>query len=127
MDRLELERLAGRTDGKLIDHTELQRQVIAIATMTGWEHMHVRAALGRRDGRRAMQTPTSVDGWPDLVLWHEQRQMSVACEIKVPPDWLKPDQQKVLGSLARAGWVSIVVLPGSGSTLSHRGNSGLNP
>lgn len=106
----ELQKMAGRGPGSMT-HAELQRQVVELAEDCNWEHMHVRAAVGKAYGGRKHLTPTSRDGWPDLVLWSWRAGQTIACEVKVPPDRLSPAQLEVLTSLHRAGWLAIVVTP----------------
>lgn len=88
-------------------HEQWQAQVVQLAHMLQWEHLHVRRALGK--GRR-MVTPTNVDGWPDLFLW--KRAMGGAgIELKVPGDYPRQDQLDVLTSLRRAGFATCVAYP----------------
>lgn len=82
-----------------LTHTEWQQQVVDLAAVLGWKHLHVRRALGK--GRR-MVTPTNRDGWPDLFLWH-RRLGFAAVEVKVKPDLPRQNQLDVLAELTAAG------------------------
>jgi hypothetical protein len=83
-----------------MNHTEWQALVVDVARVYRWQHLHVRRTIGR--GRHWV-TATNIKGWPDLFLWHELQQRTLAAELKIPPDDLSPDQAAVLESLARAG------------------------
>lgn len=90
-------------------HEELQRQVIELAHTFRWHHLHIRRSLGR--GRKWVTT-TNVTGWPDLLLWNvQQPTRHVAIEVKVPPDKLTADQERVLDQLFRSGFETYVVTP----------------
>lgn len=88
-------------------HEEWQAQVVQLAHILGWNHLHVRRTIGR--GRK-WTTSTNRKGWPDLFLWHDQRGF-VAIELKVKPDKPKPEQLEVLDELARAGARTMVAYP----------------
>jgi hypothetical protein len=94
----------------MLTHAEWQQQVVELAGLLGWEHLHVRKSVGRRGGGRAWQTTTNIKGWPDLLLWYPGAGF-VAIEIKVKPDKPTPEQLAVLASLAAAGAVAIVAYP----------------
>ncbi len=90
-------------------HEELQQQVIDLAHLLGWHHLHVRRSIGK--GRRWV-TATNVVGWPDLLLWSfRQPGRHVAVEVKVPPDKLRPEQESCLEDLAASGFETFVVTP----------------
>lgn len=57
--------MTARSLAPRITEAEWQEQVIELARMLGWQHMHVRRSIGK--GRR-WTTATNVDGWPDLTL-----------------------------------------------------------
>lgn len=79
---------------------EWQAQVVQLAGMLGWRHNHTRRSIGK--GRK-WTTATSVVGWPDLELWHEQQQRVIYAELKTRTGRLTPEQKATLISLARAG------------------------
>lgn len=89
------------------DHVGWQEQVIQLAHLLGWEHLHVRRTVGR--GKR-WTTATNLKGFPDLFLWHP-RHGFVAVELKVGKDKPTPDQIAVLASLAAAGARTMVAYP----------------
>lgn len=90
-------------------HEELQQQVIDLAHLLGYRHLHVRRSIGK--GRR-WATTTNVVGWPDLLLWsRRQPGRHVAIELKVPPDKVRPEQQACLDELAAAGFEVYVIRP----------------
>lgn len=64
-------------------HEEFQAQVVELAHLHGWAHLHVRRTIGR--GRK-WTTSTNRKGWPDLFLWHPGRGGFVALEIKTAAD-----------------------------------------
>lgn len=80
-------------------HEEWQAQVVDLAHMLGWEHLHVRRSIGK--GRKWV-TVTNVKGWPDLFLWHPTGGFA-ALELKVGRDRATPEQAAVLASLLAAG------------------------
>src|SRR5690606_29558723 len=77
---------------------EFQAQVVELATITGWRHLHVRRTVGR--GRK-WTTSTNLAGWPDLLLWKPGR--VVAAELKSAKGKTTAEQEDVLASLAAAG------------------------
>lgn len=82
-----------------------QRRVVDAAQLHGWHTCHTRRATVRA-GRIA--TPTSMTGWPDLVLWHETHRVVLYVEIKTDGGRLSPAQVRTLGSLSAAGaWVMV--------------------
>lgn len=78
-----------------------QAQVVDLAHLCGWRTMHVRRTVGRRNGRPAWQTATSIDGWPDLCLWRPG--WFLAVELKTDRGRLTAAQAEVLASLRDAG------------------------
>lgn len=88
-------------------HEAWQEQVIQLARLLGWEHLHVRRTVGR--GKR-WTTSTNLKGWPDLFLWHPRHGFA-AIELKVGKDKATPEQTKVLASLAAAGAATMVAYP----------------
>lgn len=88
-------------------HDEWQDQVVDLARILGWKHLHVRKSIGK--GRKWTTTTNRV-GWPDLFLWHP-RHGFVAIELKVGRDKATPEQLEVLGELVTAGAVVAVAYP----------------
>lgn len=91
---------AAGTGGSTLSEADWQRRVTETATLHGWRWVHTRKATVRT-GRVA--TPTSLPGWPDLVLWHETYQVVMFVELKTDKGKLSPAQVDVLASLSRAG------------------------
>lgn len=92
-----------------ITHTEFQEQVVELAGLLGWRHLHVRRSIGK--GRHWVTTTNRV-GWPDLLLWStRQPGRHIAAELKVPPDDLSAEQAEVLEELGRAGFETFVWRP----------------
>lgn len=89
-------------------HEEWQAQVVDLAHLLGWRHLHVRRTVGR--GKR-WTTSTNVVGWPDLFLWNPRRGGVLALELKVGKDKPTPEQDDVLKSLSHAGVTVAVVYP----------------
>lgn len=89
-------------------HEEFQAQVVELAHVLGWRHLHVRRTIGR--GKR-WTTATNVVGWPDLLLWSERQRRVVAIEVKVGRDKPSPEQEAVLASLSAAGVECLVAYP----------------
>ena len=83
-----------------ISETDWQQQVIDLAHIYGWRHLHVRRSIGK--GRKWV-TATNVVGWPDLFLWNEAQKRTLAVELKSEKGIVTQDQLIVLGSLAAAG------------------------
>lgn len=80
--------------------TDFQQQIEQLAHMLDWRTMHVRRSVkGERGG---WVTATSVAGWPDLVLWHEQHGILFR-EIKTESGKITQQQLDVLMSLRAAG------------------------
>lgn len=90
-----------------LTHEEWQAQVVDLAHVLGWKHLHVRRTIGR--GKK-WTTSTNVVGWPDLFLWHPRRGFA-AIELKVGRDTAKPEQVAVLASLHAAGARTLVAYP----------------
>ena len=88
-------------------HEEFQDQVVQLARLLGWRHLHVRRTVGR--GKR-WTTATNVKGWPDLLLWGPGRGF-VALELKVGRDAATPEQLAILDELRLAGAAAMVARP----------------
>lgn len=91
-----------------LTHVEWQQQLVDLAHLNGWHHLHVRRSIG--EGRKWV-TSTNVKGWPDLFLWHEGDKRTLAIEVKVHPDKPTDEQTAVLGSLSAAGVECHVLYP----------------
>lgn len=83
-----------------MNETEWQAQVVELAQINGWRHLHVRRTIGR--GRKWV-TSTNVTGWPDLLLWHPKDGRIGALELKVRPNKPTTAQIRVLAELAASG------------------------
>lgn len=94
-------------------HVEWQDQVVQLAHLLGWRHLHVRRTRGKGGH---WTTSTNVKGWPDLFLWHPRHGFA-AVELKVGKDKVRSDQAEVLVSLAVAGARTLVAYPGDLETL----------
>lgn len=96
-----------------ITHEELQRQVTELLAMMGWEWLHVRKSAKSTRPGAGWVTTTNIRGWPDLAPIWSRRQPGrhLAIEIKVPPDKLKPDQERCAALLRAGGFEVRVVTP----------------
>jgi hypothetical protein len=81
-----------------VTEAEFQEQVIELAHMLGWDHMHVRRSIGK--GKK-WTTATNVKGWPDLTLWHSRHGV-IFVELKTDIGKTSPDQDEALASLRPA-------------------------
>lgn len=82
---------------------EHQAQVIELAHLLGWHHLHVRRSIGKG---RTWVTATNVIGWPDLVLFRpadDGQQHLIFAELKSERGKLTPEQEQVLDDLRRSG------------------------
>lgn len=91
-----------------MNEVEWQAQVVQLARLNGWQHLHVRRSIGKN---RKHTTATNVKGWPDLLLWHERDQRVMAIELKVKPNTATDEQLAVLRSLSAAGIETHVMFP----------------
>lgn len=92
-----------------ITETEFQSQVVELAHLFRWRHLHIRRSIGKG---RAWTTTTNLVGWPDLVLMRPDVG-TVAAELKVGRNRPTPEQAELiafLGSLP--GWRAYVWTPG---------------
>lgn len=92
-----------------ISEADWMKQVVQLAETLGWKVLHVRRSLGRRNGKRAWQTTTSITGWPDLLMFRPGR--IVAAELKSETGRPTADQVEVLAGLAAAGVETFVWRP----------------
>lgn len=90
---------------------EWQQQVVQLAEILGWQWLHVRKSLGRRDGKRGWQTTTNLKGWVDLTLWHPRHGL-IFVEFKSAGGKVTPEQEAVHVSLRAAGQRVFVWRPG---------------
>ena len=81
-----------------ITETEFQAQVVELATMLNWRHLHVRRSIGK--GSKWV-TATNVVGWPDLLAWRPGQ--VIAAELKSETGKATDEQTAVLASLNVAG------------------------
>ena len=88
---------------------ELQAQVVQLAGLCGWRVMHVRKSVGRRGGKSAWQTTTSIKGWPDCAFWRPG--CFFVAELKSDTGTVSADQKAVLAELREAGVPSFVWRP----------------
>jgi hypothetical protein len=93
---------------------ELQSQIAQLAHILGWETIAFRPAMTKR-GMRTPGTGSMAKGWPDLTLVHAAKQRLIFAELKSDRGAIRPDQERVLGVLAKlAGmWVDPALLPSS--------------
>ena len=83
------------------DEAEFQNQVVDLAHMLGWVHLHVRRSIGK--GKQWV-TATNLKGWFDLLFWHPVRGGLIAVELKSADGVLRPDQVEVADSFRAAGF-----------------------
>lgn len=83
-----------------ISEDAFQAQVIELAAVLGWEHMHVRRSIGK--GRK-WTTATNVVGWPDLTLWSHRHRRVMFVELKSNSGVVTAEQLEVHRSLRDAG------------------------
>jgi hypothetical protein len=94
-----------RVTAATVAEAEFQAQVVELAGVLGWWHMHVRRSIGK--GRKWV-TATNVP-WPDLTLWRPPRSTErtgsfLVRELKVDArsPW-QPGQREVLDQLHACG------------------------
>lgn len=90
-----------------ITEAEFQAQVVELAKILHWDHLHVRKSIGKG---KSWQTTTNLVGWPDLLLWHRQHGFA-AFELKVGKNVATPEQLAVLATLDAAGARTMVAYP----------------
>jgi hypothetical protein len=92
-----------------MNEAEWQSQLLQLAHMLGWEHLHVRKSIGKG---RTWTTTTNVVGWPDLLLWSARYPaLHIAAELKVGKNKATPGQLAVLSRLSAAGFLTYVWCP----------------
>lgn len=90
-----------------ITETAWQSQVVDLAHLLGWQHLHVRRTIGRG---KQWTTATNRKGFPDLFLWHPKHGFA-AIELKVGRNQATPEQLQCLLELQRAGARTMVAYP----------------
>lgn len=90
------------------DETSFQDQITDLAELFGWHWMHVRKCKVRDDH---YATPTSIAGWFDLYLWHEDQHRAIHVELKGDGGRLSADQEEHRRSLLAAGQEAYVWWP----------------
>ena len=91
---------ANQASLRALSEDDFQPQVIDLAHIYGFRHMHVRRTIGK--GRRWV-TGTSCVGWPDLVLWAPRTTRIIFAELKTETGKVSVEQALVLTELATAG------------------------
>lgn len=76
---------------------QLQRQVVQLAEMLGWEHLAIRPMLTKSGFYKAGTMGTMAKGWPDLTMVRARDRRLIFAELKGSKrDKLWPDQERVL-------------------------------
>jgi hypothetical protein len=86
-----------------ITETQWQADVIQLAKLLGWQHMHVRRSIGKG---RTWTTATNLKGWPDLTLIRPTTGNDgeiIFAELKTEKGLVEPEQLAVHELLRRAG------------------------
>lgn len=97
------------TDPAAILEADWQQQLIELAHLLGWRHLHVRKSIGKGS---KWQTTTNMKGWPDLLLWStRQPGRHIAVELKSESGTPTPEQVEVLAELEAAGFECFVWRP----------------
>lgn len=91
-----------------ISEAEWQEQVLQLAHYLGWQHLHVRRAIGK--GKQWV-TATNLKGWFDLLLWHPPKGGLIAAELKSEDGEWEADQQAVAASFQAAGFATYLWRP----------------
>jgi hypothetical protein len=84
-----------------LSESQFQGQVQELATLYGWEYMHIRPGLNQRGAWRTPISGTLGAGWPDLILVRGDR--TVFAELKSEKGKLTAAQVTVLNLLESAG------------------------
>lgn len=85
---------------------DFQQQVVELAHLFGWGHMHARSSIGKHG---QWVTATNVP-WPDLTLFHARLGLIFA-ELKRRGGSVTGPQQKIHDQLVAAGQVVYVWRP----------------
>ena len=86
--------LPGGAQRPKLSELNLQRQVVQLAEIFGWEHVHFRPAMTKH-GWRTAGSGTMAKGWPDLVLVRVRDRRLIFAELKADGAKLTPDQIQV--------------------------------
>lgn len=84
-----------------LSESQFQSQVQELATLYGWEYMHIRPGLNQRGAWRTPISGTLGAGWPDLILVRGQQM--IFAELKSEKGKLTAPQVKVLNALEATG------------------------
>lgn len=82
---------------------DLQRQVVQLAEMLGWEHIHFRPAQTKH-GWRTPGSGSMAKGWPDLTLVRPRDRRLIFAELKAEGQKPTPAQLDVLTALQALDW-----------------------
>jgi hypothetical protein len=80
---------------------QFQASVMQLATMYGWEWLHIQKAMNDRAYHRTPAIGSLGPGWPDLVLLKGNR--LIFAELKSEKGKVTPNQRGVLGMLSATG------------------------
>lgn len=89
--------MTGATMARLRE-IDLQRQVVQLAEICGWEHVHFRPAQTKH-GWRTPGSGTMAKGWPDLTLVRARDRRLIFAELKAQDGYLTDDQTRTLLAL----------------------------
>ena len=78
-----------------------QSTVVAMAHLYRWKVAHFRKARTKRGWITAVGADGK--GWPDLLLCNERLRITIARELKVPPNKTTPEQDDWLRVLCACG------------------------
>lgn len=97
-------------DAPALPESAWQEQVVQLAQLYGWRHLHVRRSIGK--GHKWV-TATNCDGWPDLFLWNVRRPERglIAIELKAEDGDPTDEQIEVLAQLAASGVRTMIARP----------------
>lgn len=77
---------------------DLQRQVVQLAGILGWENVHFRPAMTKH-GWRTPGSGTMAKGWPDLTLIRARDRRLIFAELKAEAGSLTDEQTRTLLAL----------------------------
>jgi hypothetical protein len=84
-----------------LSESQFQGQVQELATLYGWEYMHIRPGLNQRGAWRTPISGTLGAGWPDLILVRGNQM--IFAELKSEKGKLTAAQVTVLNALEATG------------------------
>lgn len=99
-----MQRILRRMQNVRLSEDDWLGMVTELATLKGWEWMHVRPAM-RQASWRTPTTGSMARGWPDLVLVKGRRILFV--ELKADRGSVTEDQKRVLDVLRSAADVDV--------------------